>query len=174
LLQDLCPRFAALAARNAADRKLGISGVSVVVELALAAVRHRQAHHQENNEAAEFSAHAVLLRDVVGSPFSPVALSPSWLTPTVVALADAIYSERAFDRMPVLADALEKAGYDHPDVPGHCRGDGPRVRGCWVVDLVLGKGYDLPPCIRRVGRVGSGAAPPRTIRESAPPSAPHK
>jgi hypothetical protein len=74
-----------------------------------------------------------------GNPFRPVAVDPSWLTPTAVALAGAISAERALDRMPVLADALEEAGCDHPDVLAHCRSDGPHVRGCWVVDMVLGK-----------------------------------
>ena len=63
----------------------------------------------------------------------------SWLTSTVVGLADAIYADRAFDRLPILADALEEAGCDHPNVPAHCRGPGPHARGCWVVDLLLGK-----------------------------------
>jgi hypothetical protein len=55
-------------------------------------------------------------------------------------LADAIYAERAFDRLPILADALEDAGCDSADPLAHCRGDGPHVRGCWVVDFVLGEG----------------------------------
>jgi hypothetical protein len=82
---------------------------------------------------------SALFRDVFGNPFRPVRLSTSWQTQTVLALATAIYDEVAFDRMPVLADALEEASCDHPDVLAHCRGDGPHVRGCWVVDLVLGK-----------------------------------
>ncbi len=41
--------------------------------------------------------------------------------------------------MPVLADALEDAGCADADILAHCRGHGPHVRGCWVVDLVLGK-----------------------------------
>ena len=82
---------------------------------------------------------AQLLRDIVGNPFRPVAADPRWLTPTVTALAAGIYADRAFDRMPVLADALEDAGCDDVDVLGHCRGPGPHVRGCWVVDLLLGK-----------------------------------
>jgi hypothetical protein len=44
--------------------------------------------------------------------------------------------ERAFERLPILADALEDAGRDIADILGHCRGDGPYVRGCWVVDLL--------------------------------------
>ena len=80
-----------------------------------------------------------LLRCIFGNPFRPVAFSPAWRSETAVALASAIYAERAFDRMPILADALEEAGCDHADVLTHCRGSGPHVRGCWVVDGVLGK-----------------------------------
>ena len=81
-----------------------------------------------------------LVRDVFGvSPATPLPLDPRWQTETVVALATGIYADRAFDRMPILADALEEAGCDHTDILNHCRGDGPHVRGCWVLDLVLGK-----------------------------------
>ena len=80
-----------------------------------------------------------LIRDIFGNPFRPVTFDPRWQSETVVALATGIYAERAFDRMPILADALEDAGCDHADILAHCRGDGPHVRGCWVVDLVLGK-----------------------------------
>lgn len=82
----------------------------------------------------------VLLRDVFGPlPFRAVAVDPSWLTSMVVALAIGIYEERAFERLPILADALQDAGCDDPDILGHCRGPGPHTRGCWVVDLLLGK-----------------------------------
>ena len=74
-----------------------------------------------------------------GDTQSPVAVDASWLTSTVVALAEGIYADRAFDRLPILADALMDAGCDHADVLDHCRGDGPHARGCWVVDLLLGK-----------------------------------
>lgn len=89
--------------------------------------------------AAEEKIQAALLRDVFGNPFRPVTLSPSWLTSDVVALATGIYADRAFDRMPILADALQDAGCDSDDILDHCRGPGPHVRGCWVVDLLLGK-----------------------------------
>ncbi|MBN9521069.1 hypothetical protein J0H58_21550 [bacterium] len=79
------------------------------------------------------------MRDIFGNPFRPVALDPAWRTEAVVALAAGIYADRAFERLPVLADALEDAGCDHADVLTHCRGAGPHVRGCWVVDLFLGK-----------------------------------
>ena len=79
------------------------------------------------------------LRDIFGNPFRPVLADPAWLTPTAVALAAAIYEDRAFDRLPVLADALEEAGCTDADVLLHCRRPGEHVRGCWVVDMVLGK-----------------------------------
>ena len=80
------------------------------------------------------------LRDIFGNPFRPVTLDPRWRSETVVALAQGIYAEHAFDRMPILADALEEAGCDHADVLTHCRDpNAAHVRGCWVVDGVLGR-----------------------------------
>jgi hypothetical protein len=64
---------------------------------------------------------------------------PSWRTGAVVAVAAAIYAGRAFADMPILGDALEDAGCANADVLGHCRGPGPHARGCWVLDLILGK-----------------------------------
>jgi hypothetical protein len=64
---------------------------------------------------------------------------PSWLTSDALALARGIYAEEAFDRMPILAGALQDAGCDNDEILNHCRGPGPHVRGCWVVDLLLGK-----------------------------------
>jgi hypothetical protein len=81
----------------------------------------------------------VLFRDIFGNPFRPVTVDPSWLTQPVVSLANVIYDERVFDRMPELADALEEAGCTNAEILAHCRGPGPHVRGCWVVDLLLGK-----------------------------------
>jgi len=68
-----------------------------------------------------------------------VGLQPSWLTPTVTSLVTAIDAERAFDRLPILADALEEAGCDNADVLKTCRSTWAQVYGCWVVDLLLGK-----------------------------------
>jgi hypothetical protein len=83
-----------------------------------------------------------LLRDIFGNPFRPVAINPAWLAwndGAVQKIAQAIYDERAFDRMPILAEALEEAGCHDPDILGHCRQPGLHVRGCWLVDLLLGK-----------------------------------
>jgi hypothetical protein len=88
---------------------------------------------------SEYARYCELLRDIYGNPFRSVSFNPTWRTPTAIANATAIYAQHAFDRMPILADALEYAGCDNADVLLHCRGDGPHARGCWVVDLVLGK-----------------------------------
>jgi hypothetical protein len=82
---------------------------------------------------------ASLLRCIFGNPFRPASLCPSWTTPTVTAFAKSIYKERCFQDLPNLADALEKAGCTDADILNHCRTEGPHVRGCWVVDLLLGK-----------------------------------
>jgi hypothetical protein len=83
---------------------------------------------------------ADIVRCVFGNPFRPVAFAPDWRTDTALGLARAIHEDHAFDRLPILADALEDAGCTDADVLGHCRGGGPHARGCWVVDLVLGRG----------------------------------
>jgi len=98
----------------------------------------KQTERQVAKEEIEIK-QAEVLRCIVGNPYRPVIIDPTWLTSTVTSLAAGIYADRAFDRMPILADALEEAGCDHADILTHCRGDGPHVRGCWVVDLVLGK-----------------------------------
>ena len=79
------------------------------------------------------------LRCLFSNPFRPVAFDPAWRTETAVGIARGIYEERAFERMPILADALQDAGCDHPDILAHCREPGVHDRGCWVVDLLLGK-----------------------------------
>jgi hypothetical protein len=90
-------------------------------------------------EAWEKSLQADLLREIIGNPFRPVTIDPAWLTPNVIELAKRIYDERSFDQMPLLGDALEATGCDDPEIVNHCRGSGTHVRGCWVVDLILGK-----------------------------------
>jgi hypothetical protein len=92
---------------------------------------------------------ASLLRCVFGNPFRPVAVDPPWLSwqgGTVFRLALAAYNERHLPtgtleptRLAILADALEEAGCDLTELLGHLRSTGPHVRGCRVVDLVLGK-----------------------------------
>ncbi|MDY3555924.1 hypothetical protein R5W24_005070 [Gemmata sp. JC717] len=80
-----------------------------------------------------------VLHDIFGNPFRSVVIVPTWITTDVCILAEGIYAEKAFDRMPILADALQDAGCDNDDILNHCRQPGEHVRGCWVVDLLLGK-----------------------------------
>jgi hypothetical protein len=93
----------------------------------------------------ERGAQADLLRDIFGDPSRPVAVDPAWLTwndGAVAKLARAIYEGRTFDRLPIVADALEEAGCTDAALLAHCRRPGGHVRGCWVVDLLLGKTSD--------------------------------
>jgi hypothetical protein len=94
------------------------------------------------NSEGENAAQGVLLRDIFGNPFRAISLGPAILhrnSRTISKLAEAIYHERAFDRLPILANALEEAECLDDKVLSHCRQPNLHVRGCWVVDLVLGK-----------------------------------
>jgi hypothetical protein len=89
----------------------------------------------------ERKAQAGLLRCVIGPRILPVN-GPTWLNwngGAVVNLAATIYEARDFDRLPLLADALEDAGCGEAEMLGHLREPGPHVRGCWAVDLILSK-----------------------------------
>ena len=91
--------------------------------------------------APEAAAQCHLLRDLF-APFDPLRIEPAWLAGcdgAVPVLARGIYEERAFERMPILADALEEAGCDHAGLLAHCRAGEGHVRGCWAVDAILGR-----------------------------------
>lgn len=88
---------------------------------------------------SESKAQALLLHDIFGNPFRPVTFRTDWLTPTITRLAQSAYEDRRFDLLPILADALEEAGCDNTDILDHCRTFPVHVRGCWVVDQILGK-----------------------------------
>ena len=83
--------------------------------------------------------HTDVVREVFGNPFRPVPFSPNWRTSTAVTLASQMYESKDFSAMPILADALQDAECNNEDILSHCRSGGSHVRGCWVVDLVLGK-----------------------------------
>ncbi len=91
----------------------------------------------------ERRAQCTFIRDIFGNPFRPQpVIDSSWLPwngAIIPKLAQAIYDDRAFERLPILADALEEAGCTNADILNHCRQPGEHVRGCWVVDLLLGK-----------------------------------
>jgi hypothetical protein len=90
-----------------------------------------------------------LLRDIFGNPFRPVSVSSAWLAwhdGLVVRLAEAAYEERHLPdgrldnaRLAVLADALEEADCTDGQILGHLRSGGDHHRGCWALDLLLGK-----------------------------------
>jgi hypothetical protein len=90
-------------------------------------------------KATVLSQQAELFRDVFGNPFRSAVIQPRGWTPAVVGLAQTIYEQRAFQRMSELAKALEQAGCTDSDIPSYCRQPGQHVRGCYVVDFILGK-----------------------------------
>jgi hypothetical protein len=84
--------------------------------------------------------HCALFRDVFSNHFRPITFDPNWRTETSVLIARGMYESRDFSAMPILADALQDAGCENADILTHCRDESlTQVRGCWVVDLVLGK-----------------------------------
>jgi len=117
-----------------------------VGRLARAAAGLEEGRPEEELRAPEQGAQCDLLRCIFGNPFHPVSLAPAWRTPAVLNLAQAAYDDRLLPSglldntgLAILADALEEAGCDNADILSHCRGPGPHVRGCWPVDLLLGK-----------------------------------
>jgi hypothetical protein len=130
------------------DAYWGADQVSYLVGEGLAEFREASGGAENYHEvrSRELAAHCALLRDVCGSPFRSVSIVPARRSPAVVSLAQAAYDERTLpagtldpERLALLADALEEAGCDNADILSHLRGPGPHVRGCWVVDLLLGK-----------------------------------
>src|SRR5262249_38059409 len=115
--------------------------IAWLVRAALEPDKHKNANRWEDCQPQ-----ADLVREVLGNPFRPVTLDPPWRTPTVKALALTAYDDRVPSTgtldpacLAVLADALEDAGCDNADLLSHLRGPGPHVRGCWALDLLLGK-----------------------------------
>jgi hypothetical protein len=118
---------------------------SAAVELARR--HHPRRHHRPDapSPVATLPEQRVglLVRDIVGNPFRRPTISPDWLAwngGTVGNIAWEIYDDRAFDHLPVLADALEDAGCADAELLCHCREPGDHVRGCWVIDLLLNQG----------------------------------
>jgi hypothetical protein len=107
---------------------------------------------EDKRERAARKQLALFLREVVGNPFKPPRFEAAWRTGTVTQIAQGIFEERAFDRMPILADALLDADCDEEAILRHCRGTELwskepvyHIRGCWVIELVLGRYVPLPP-----------------------------
>jgi hypothetical protein len=90
----------------------------------------------------ECSVQAVILREIIGNPFRMSSIDRAalrWNDETAPKLARVIANEATFGDLPILADALEEAGCTDADILNHCRQPGEHVRGCWVIDLLLGK-----------------------------------
>jgi hypothetical protein len=96
--------------------------------------------HDHANKWEDCKPQADLVREILGNPYKPVTFEKAWRTDTAIALAQQMYESRDFGAMPILADALQDAGCEDENILSHCRdGNQVHVRGCWVVDLVLGK-----------------------------------
>ena len=81
-----------------------------------------------------------LVHEIFGNPYRPITFSPEWRTDTAMSLARQMYEAREFGAMPILADALQDVGCDANDLLNHLRDTtATHVRGCWALDLVLGK-----------------------------------
>jgi hypothetical protein len=91
-------------------------------------------------ETAEAIAQCGLVRDLLGNPFRSVSSIALDRIEAVGGLAQSIYEHRRFAEMPALADALEQAGCRETEILTHCRQEKEHARGCWVLDLILGKG----------------------------------
>jgi hypothetical protein len=116
------------------DLEAGLATVAACRLMVLHATGDQASRADENAELCS------TIRDIFGPlSFRPMTVDPAWLTSAVLALAEGIYDERTFDRMPILADALQDAGCDNEEILNHCRQPGEHVRGCWVVDMILGK-----------------------------------
>jgi hypothetical protein len=140
-------RQAAEAAVQVSAPRFGSGNYASVAHVPLAAAiawAMYQAGAREDPDRARFVAarrsrvklHADWLRDVFGNPFRPVTCKPAWRTPEARRLAKVAYEDRAFDRLPVLADVLEEAGCADAQLLVHLRGPDAHVRGCWALDLV--------------------------------------
>jgi hypothetical protein len=102
-----------------------------------------QAAAWEHGRATGARQLALVVHEVVGNPFRCIVAETNWLRwrgGLVRNMARAIYEDGRYGDLPILADALEDAGCSEPDVLHHCREGGEHVRGCWVIDLLLGKG----------------------------------
>ncbi len=135
------PYDADVAAANAAWPDIS-STIAFVVDVTTIAMNANAAKCKDAMRYDERAVQCDLLRDIFGNPFRAGTLDPEWLAwqdGTILKLAQSIYEERAFDHLPILADALEEAGCTNTDILDHCRQPGEHVCGCWVIDLILGK-----------------------------------
>jgi hypothetical protein len=129
------PPFSSFA--YAASPRFAVHSAQLVAVTSFYQLRDPDAHSRIGRRQAD------LLRDLFGNPFRPLpAIDPTWRTwngALVMRLARSIYDEHGFDRLPVLGDALEEAGCTDAGLLEHCRLASEHARGCWLLDLVLGR-----------------------------------
>jgi hypothetical protein len=130
---------------------VGDKGAWQAARMIVVSVQQVQMNHEAKDWAGMFIGRCrALLRCTFGNPFRPSPPLPpailAWHDSTVRRLAEAIYEDRKMPegtlntgRLAILADAVLDAGCDNEDLIAHCRSEGPHVRGCWAVDLILGK-----------------------------------
>jgi hypothetical protein len=127
------------AAPNAAEEDLStVADVSVCVADAVQIA----AGGDEKAKEEEFRQQFILFHCIFGNPFRHITLDPAWLSwhdGLLVSMSRQMYDSRDFSDMPILADALEEAGCSNQDILAHCRSGGEHVRGCWVIDFILGR-----------------------------------
>jgi hypothetical protein len=139
-------------ARAAVEWMAGYAATNACHEAFLLAGRAADAEAQERGAStakaraaerdamdAERERQVASIRCIFGNPFRPVAVEASWRTSDVLLLARGIDEEQAFDRLPILADALQDAGCTNDDVLNHLRHGADHVPWCWALNLVLGK-----------------------------------
>lgn len=145
-----------------ADEAAGAKNKRLYESIAIEEVRKIEEGPRQRADSIDFEAEdkreraarkqlAIFLREIVGNPFNPPRFEAAWRTSTVVQLAQGVFQERAFDRMPILADALLDADCDEEVILRHCRGTEIwnkepvyHIRGCWVIELILGRYLPLP------------------------------
>ncbi len=121
-----------IAAWHTGERDAWAAAINTAEAIAGRISTDSYASHRETQTA--------LLRDIFGNPYRPATFIPAWRTDTALSLARGMYESRDFSAMPILADALQDVDCDNTDILDHCRDPhATHVRGCWVVDLVLGK-----------------------------------
>lgn len=93
-----------------------------------------------------------LIREIVGNPFRPWTLAAEFagggliqpdgrivnLDDSARSLAYAARLEQAFERLPILADAVEECGLTDQEMLAHLRQEQPHTRGCWALDCITG------------------------------------
>jgi hypothetical protein len=139
--RDSVSTLAEFAAASVARASISPRWIAYLVAQTVAQAQSRHSTHL-TDLYAERRAQVALLQEVVGNPFRPVSIDPAWRqwnAGAISHLAESIYEQQQFTDMPFLADALEEAGCSDEALLTHCRQPGEHVRGCWALDLILGK-----------------------------------